>query len=552
MPEITFYYIFITAFITSLIMVPYISNLAVRIGGMDRPNERKIHSREIPRLGGIAIFFAFILAIVLYCKFDTELKGILAGAIIIFLVGLADDLATLTPNKKLLGQFIAAAVVVIIGNVRLTSIGDPFGLGDIELGFMSIPFSLFALIGVMNAINLHDGLDGLAGGVSAIACIVFGTLAYKTNNQNLLCLITALLGAIFGFLNYNTFPAKIFMGDAGSLLLGYCMGVFSINLVSNSNDLVSPYVPLIVLAVPILDTLVVMTNRLLKGNSLFSPDKSHIHHRLLDLGIGHKFTVIVVYGITYALGTFSVLSQRLEDYCLVAGIIVTFVTIYTCVNYFSRHGFLEKSNLFLSNQSIRETSIYQSIMEFSPSILFLIKYLLLTILVISIFIPKDTGDVSTIIFGCLIAMLVLFFFMVTDCGDKLLQGVLYLSGILIIFQMENLGRETTLLGFQLLAISNILFITLLAMIGFKIFLRRNAEIFTASSLEYFVFFIALCIPLLPGQLTSKYHLLTVAGKSTILFFAYKMILMREIRRNRKILFVTFLALFTVLLRHFTG
>lgn len=547
MSLLNFIYIFITAMFTSMVMVPPISNLAVRIGGIDRPDARKVHVTETPRLGGIVVFFAFILPIHFYCVIDNQLKGIMAGAVIIFLVGLADDLADLNPKKKLLGQFAAAAIVVIYGNVRLGSLGNPLGLGEIELGLFAIPFSIFALVGVMNAINLLDGLDGLAGGVSAIVCVVFGALAYKTGDYPLVCLTIALLGGIVGFLNYNTYPARIFMGDSGSLLLGYCLGTFAIMLVSGSNGQVSPYIPLIVLAVPILDTLVVMTNRIKKRRRLFLPDRSHLHHRLLDLGFGHKFAVIIVYGITYLLSIFAIIGRRFEDYHLAVGLLTGFVIIYTSLHLFSHYGIRSRLSLLISNQSLRETEFHKWLLKFSPILLRFVKYLLMAILILSIFIPYAKLPAGAAIPGFLLLLVTALFFTTSEFGNKALQLALYFSGAFIIFQMENFGRVSTLFGMPVLLISNQLFFALLACGVSKLFLEKRTKILTNSPLEYFVFFIALVMPLLPSELTREYHLLTVGGKSIILFFAYKMVLMSEIRRNRKILFVTFLALGSELL-----
>ena len=314
---ITLFYIFFTALMASLILIPPISHLAIRVGGIDVPDERKVHCDDTPRLGGIAIFSAFLFAVLFFCDIDLQIKGFLSGAVIIFLTGLADDLTNLTPRQKFLGEIIAATIAVVIGGLELSSLGNPLGLGTISLGPFAIPFTIFAVVGVTNAVNLLDGLDGLAAGGTAIACLAFGTLAYQSGNYSLLALDLALIGAIIGFLRYNTYPAKIFMGDSGSLFLGYCMGIFSVMLITSGNTKISTYTPLVILAVPVLDTLVVMFKRLSLGNKVFSPDKSHIHHRLLEIGIGHKYSVILVYGISYFLSLFAVLCYDLPDYILV-------------------------------------------------------------------------------------------------------------------------------------------------------------------------------------------------------------------------------------------
>lgn len=516
MPTITLFYIFITALLASLVLIPPVSRLAFKVGGMDRPDSRKVHSAATPRLGGIAIFFAFLVPLLLYCDLSQRLSGILAGALIAFLVGLADDLFDIAPRQKLAGQMLAATAVVTLGEVRLTSLGDPLGLGGIELGMLSVPFSIFAIVGVMNAINLIDGLDGLAGGISSIACVVLGAICWKTGNLALLCVITSLLGATVGFLNYNTYPARIFLGDSGSLLLGYLMGVCSILLVSGGDGRVSPCVPLIVLAVPILDTIVVMVNRLRKGSKLFSADKSHIHHRLLDLGLGHKGTVIVAYGLTYALSSFAVLGHGLRDHHLAAGLALIFCVGYSSLNLISKHRLHRYLRLPRNNESLRRSAAYRRMVTLSRALLVPAKGLLLLTLALSCCLPASAGHGGVGAAGLVTLLLLIFG---SQRSNRLMQLVLYLGSAFMIFQMENLARGTSLLGLPALAISDYLFLLLCAGLGVGIFVQGRGRMQTNSPVEYLIVFITLSLPLLPHDLTRELHLLTVAGKSLIFFFA---------------------------------
>lgn len=231
MPKIHLFYIFLTSMLTSLVLIPPISRLATSIGVYDDQDERKLHSGAIPRLGGIAIFFAVLLSVILFSEINLQIRGFLAGAVVIFLTGLTDDLAKIVPVKKLLGEVLAAWVATVLGNLQINSIGNLFGGGAIELGYLSIPFTVFAIVGVINAVNLLDGLDGLAGGVTAIAACAIGLIAYLTGHNNLAVLCMALLGGVVGFLKFNSYPARIFMGDGGSLFLGYCLAVLSVQLV---------------------------------------------------------------------------------------------------------------------------------------------------------------------------------------------------------------------------------------------------------------------------------------------------------------------------------
>lgn len=542
------FYIFSTSLMTSLVMIPPISNLAVKIGGMDRPDERKVHCAETPRLGGIAVFCAFIFSALFFIDIGHQIRAFLAGAVVIFLTGLADDLKGLSPRDKLIGEVAAAAVAVLSGGITITTLGNPLGLGEFQLGALAIPFTIFAVVGVMNSINLIDGLDGLAGGTSAVACLAFGAFAWKTGNTDLLQLVVALLGAIVGFLRYNTYPARIFMGDSGSLFLGYCMGFFSVLLLKSPENMVSPVAPLLILGIPILDTLFVMGRRKLHGKNISSPDKTHIHHRLLDLGFGHRFSVLLVYGLSYFLALSALMLHGSSDPIQLMVLVLFCIITYSCL-YFLSHSVKSRQFFSLkSNKSIQQTNTFRSLVEYSRFLLVVIKYLLLVILTLVIFVKPEYPDY--IVWGSSLLLVCMLVLLPVGSGrnNYLLEPVIYLSGLISIFTIANYGRQTELVGINLIYISNILFAGLLMAITIKILLRKRVGSLINTRFEYLILFIVVAVPLLPAELTTKYHLMSVAAKSVIMFVAYKLILMRQIRRNRKILFATLIALLALILR----
>jgi len=544
-------YVFFTAAIISTILVPYVSRLSVRIGGIDTPDDRKVHSFATPRLGGIALFSSLLFTVIFFCDINQQLKGFLSGAIIIFLTGLADDLTNLTPRQKFAGEFIAAGLAVFMGDICVRHLGDPFGLGVIELGLLSVPFTLIGIVGLINAINLLDGLDGLAGGVCSIVCVAFTILAYTSGNTVLCCLSIALLGALLGFLRYNNYPAKIFMGDSGSLLLGYCMGIFSIMLATGGSAPVSPYVPLIILGVPILDTLVVMINRKIRGNRLFLPDKTHLHHRLLDLGIGHKFTVLIVFGITYFLSIIGVLGRNLGDGILLLLFALFAVALYGFLHGLISYGWFGSIDIY-SNQALRSTIAHRSLVRLTCVLLVIIKSLVIAVLLLPMFLSP--GDISTFSLGPLVLLLVsaVMYFTKPAWQNMLLQIYIYLSGFFLIFIMGNYGRDETLLGIPLIYYSHTFFLLLLICLGIKIFIRKRVAHLIVFPFEYLIMLIVLIVPLLPQAFVSTYHLLTVAAKSVILFVGFKMILMRQPRRNRKIILAIAVSALVLAVRYATG
>lgn len=545
---VSLFYIFFTSLMTSVILIPPISRLSVRVGGMDAPDERKVHDNEIPRLGGIAIFCAFLFSVLFFIDIDHQLKGFMAGAVVIFLTGLADDLTGLSPSNKFVGEILAAYVAVISGGLTLSTIGNPLGLGEIHLGYLAIPFTVFAVVGVMNAINLIDGLDGLAGGTSAVACLAFGILAWKTGNYTLLALLVALLGAIIGFLHYNTYPARIFMGDSGSLFLGYCMGFFSILLLNQAGGYVSPVAPLMILGVPILDTLVVMGGRLMRGKSISSPDKTHIHHRLLKLGVGHRFSVLFIYGLAYVLAFTTILLRRANDSIQFSVLLAFCVVLYALLKGLAK---LESSPVFSTwknNQSFLQTETYRSIVNYSHYLLVVIKYLLLLVLALVIFISPNYPVPLVWACGLLVLGIPLIWMIGGISGNSLLKLAIYCSGLISIFIIENYGGQNTLAGLDILLLSHVLFALLFGAVGIKVVLRNRAGQLITSPFEYLILFVVVAVPLLPRNFTAEYHLMIVAAKSVVMFVAYKLVLMRQIRSNRKILVATFLSLLALVVR----
>lgn len=542
MPIIFYFYIFLTALFTTLVLIPTISRLAVSIGIFDSQDERKVHAGAIPRLGGIAIFFAVLLGVVLFSDIDRQTRGFLAGGVVIFLTGLTDDLTGLQPKKKLLGQLVAALIMTVVGQVQLTSLGNLFGTGPIELGYFAVPFTVFAIVGVINAINLMDGLDGLAGGVTAIATSAMGIIAWNTGNMPLVGICIALLGGVVGFLKFNSYPARIFMGDGGSLLLGYSLAFISIDLVGHGDGRVATMVPLIILAVPICDTGYVMVKRLCNRRHIFSPDRSHIHHRIMELGIGHRATVVLVYGLSYLLAIYGVMFQCLSDHVQLLMLLLmlsVFCVLYRVLARLVSHN----ASLFLKDdRSFINVFTYRWIVHCSHYLLVITKYVVLAALFLTVFITSRPGKELVSVAALLILLTIVLILQTNDWGNRFLQFVLYFNGAFLVYVMENYGRNTELAGIQLNLLSSLLFLVLFIVSGSLLFLRKKSKVLLNSPMEYFILFIVIAIPLLPDTFTGPRHLLTVTGKSLILFLSYKMIFMLKVRRNRKVIVATLLAL----------
>ncbi|MFS0645412.1 MraY family glycosyltransferase [Siminovitchia sp. 179-K 8D1 HS] len=284
----------IICFMITIILTPAVKHLAHRWGAIDRPNKRKIHQQPTPLLGGLAIFASFLAGVILIFPFDQRMITIIAGALIIVMTGFLDDILQMPARFKLLGQVIAASVI-ILGGLVITELNIPFG-GQIELGFFSIPITMLWIVGITNAINLIDGLDGLAAGVSAIAFSAISFMAFLHGDFFVLALGLICIGSTLGFLVYNFYPANIFMGDTGALFLGYMIAVLSL-LGFKSVTFISFIIPIIILGVPISDTLFAIIRRIIHKKPIAAPDKAHLHHCLLLIGFSHRQAVLAIYGI---------------------------------------------------------------------------------------------------------------------------------------------------------------------------------------------------------------------------------------------------------------
>ncbi len=312
------------AFISALVLTPLVIQFAFQIKAVDQPNYRKVHQKAMPRIGGLAIFGAFLIGYFVLRPEDEHAVYILLGAILIILTGFLDDLLNITPKAKLLGQ-LAAAGIVIYGGLQVTFITLPL-IGVIEFGYLSIPITLLWIVGITNAINLIDGLDGLAAGVSTIALIAMAVMAAIMGDVFVMGVALVLAASAIGFLFYNFHPAKIFMGDTGSLFLGFMISVLALSGFKNV-ALISFIIPVLMLGVPVSDTFFAIIRRIRLKQPISAPDKSHLHHRLIAVGFSHRQTVIIIYFIAILFGVTAILFSQATVWGAVVLLIVVLLVI---------------------------------------------------------------------------------------------------------------------------------------------------------------------------------------------------------------------------------
>ena len=298
---------FATALVIAFALTPVVKSFAFKIGAVDVPKDnRRMHKTPIPRVGGLAIYLGFLVSVLIFGNMTAELQAILLGSVVLILLGVIDDVVALSPKIKFVGQ-IAAAVIVMVAGVRIEVLSNPLGKGFFHLGWASYPITLLWIVGMINAVNFIDGLDCLACGVSSIASLTVFTIALLVSEPYVAIVMAALTGACFGFLPYNMNPAKIFMGDTGSTFLGYVLAVVSINGLFKSAAIISFAVPFLMLGLPIFDTCFAILRRVSHGQSPMAPDRGHIHHRLIDMGLTQKQAVAVLYVISVVLGLAAVI-----------------------------------------------------------------------------------------------------------------------------------------------------------------------------------------------------------------------------------------------------
>ena len=316
------------AAVVSFLATPLVKTLAYKVGAIDVPKDnRRMHKVPIPRLGGLAIFIAFLLSVLVFANIDRQMQGILLGATLIVVLGVMDDIMALNALPKLIVQIVAAGIAVYHGCViQFVSNPNVFSkMTYLNLGWLSVPITIIWIVAITNAVNLIDGLDGLAVGVSAISTASITVIALLVAETNVAIVLAALFGACLGFIPYNMNPAKIFMGDTGATFLGYILATLSVTGLFKMYAIISFAVPFLILGVPIFDICFAFLRRIAKGQNPMKADRGHVHHRLIDMGFSQKQAVAISYMLAAILGLAAVLlttSGELKALILIGAIFV--------------------------------------------------------------------------------------------------------------------------------------------------------------------------------------------------------------------------------------
>ena len=298
------FYSFLSALLICYIAIPKLIFLAQKFKLLDTPEDRSSHKVCTPFFGGIAIFIGVIFSLLFWVDNFKNIQFILVSILIVFIVGVIDDLRPISPSNKLIGQIIAALIIIFLCDLQIDSMHGVLGVYDLPV-WIAVLFTIFVVIVIINGFNLIDGIDGLAGGIGLISSLSFGVIALIIDQIDIALIAFTLSGALIGFLKFNIFPARIFMGDTGSLVVGMILSILAINcikygLVNESSSLpnIGPLLAISLLAIPLFDSLRVFVVRAIKGNGPLTAARDHVHHVLIDLGAGHKYTSLILFSVS--------------------------------------------------------------------------------------------------------------------------------------------------------------------------------------------------------------------------------------------------------------
>ena len=506
---------FIVSLVISMLLVPPLIRLAPLIGAIDLPDARKVHAQAIPRIGGIAMIIGVMVPVLFWLPLDQKHLALLTAFSVLLFFGIWDDRSDLHYRIKFLGQFLAVLIVVLGADVVVRNM--PFLESPLP-DYIAIPFTIFALVGITNAINLSDGLDGLAGGTTLLSFCMIAFIGFQSGNPELVILCMAVAGAIMGFLRHNTYPARIFMGDTGSQFLGFSAGVLVVILSQSVNMAMSPVIPLLLLGLPILDTVAVMAQRIYEKRSPFSPDKNHIHHKLLALGFDHYEAVLVIY-VVQCIFVGSAFALLYESDTLIFS--VYFLFSFAALFLFHR---AMKTNWRVHRNTAADSSLRRGIrwlagtgmLEKVPTLF--LKIGIPLFVMFAILVPQAIEPDIAVLALVLLVLFILFtvFMPLVSMAEK---AVVYVVCVLAVYLLESSISSVS----EYTDVINI-YMVILA-IAFAVKVRfSSSRTFQITPLDFLVVLLVLLVPNLPEFSTSEMPLGESAFKLIVLFYTSEAVL----------------------------
>lgn len=515
---------FVVALATTAALIPPLTRWAPTLGLTDEPGPRKVHSTAVPRVGGLAMVAGIVLPAFLTLEMSRSIQGLLIGLAVLLVFGLWDDSKSLGYRAKFAGQVIAVVLCMTVGEVRIDAV-----IAGIQLPpWASTVLTFFFLVGVTNAVNLSDGLDGLAGGMVLLCFSGIALLAAASGNAPVTGLALIEAGAILGFLRFNTHPARVFMGDSGSQVLGFTAGVLAILATQNEITAVSGALPLLLLGVPILDTVTVMLKRLRAGRSPFSADRNHLHHKLLEVGFAHREAVALIYTMQAALLLLAYFMRFESDvaitiaFCGFAAVVLGLLRLAA-----ERHWKVRNPDgggpLAAVARRLRAALPGSRIPQLAlGTMAACLAAYAATVLGAS----KHVGvDVGALCLGMLIVLLLLSKWRAERPLQSVERGVAYVSVVLLVYLDQTSVDKTALftnLSWMLLGVTGAA-----ALVRFSLSPTRRFEV---TALDLLVVILALVLPNLPGSVSLPPQLSAGIAKAIILLYVVELLLAAELKR----------------------
>ena len=513
---------FLLAMIVTMAWLPVFGRVATKWGIVDNPGVRKVHALPIPRVGGLAMVIGVLVAAIIIIPLNTHDRWFLIAAAVLAAFGAADDRFDLDYRVKLFGQLIAILIVVVGGDAAIHSVTLDERLPLPQ--WLAIPLTVFFLVGITNAINLADGLDGLAGGTTFLCLGALAMLAHGSGQIVTAALSLAFAGAILGFLRFNTFPASVFMGDAGSQLLGFAVGVLSLRATQSGTSALSAAMPILLLALPILDTLSVMVQRISEGRSPFSPDKNHIHHKLLALGFDHHEAVMIIYAIQADLFLLAYWLRYESDVTILGVVSIFFVVSIAIFQTAARRRWRFRG----PREAKRDSPLTRFVTKMrGPQYLPRWSYFAVAVAVgvYALLILAETvrlsGDVQILLVALLAVTCVLLVFLRAKPLNIVEKAALYVTAAVLVYLDSVIlpqQRMFTGLGWAAIGVAA-------AGTAFRLRLTPDRR-FVLTPLDLIILFVALVVPSLPGSFAMPDGGAAGIAKLVALFYAIEVLVSR--------------------------
>ena len=512
----TLFFSFVGSLIICMALIPPLMATASRLQFLDIPkDQRRVHAIPVAKVGGIAFGVGTFSAMLIWAPKDDIVVAGLLGGVTILLFGMWDDRVGLPYTIKFLGQTLGALIIMWQGNIHLNSL--PFVETELPL-WVAYPLTTLIIVGVTNAVNLADGLDGLAGGLSLLSFAGMACLAYLGGDQTVTLLMVPVLGGLLGFLRFNTYPARIFMGDAGSQFLGFFMAVSAIVLTDPQRGPYTPALGLFLLGLPLLDTVGVMLQRLKEGRSPFVADKNHLHHKLLAMGLSHYEAVLMIYLLQAALVTLAYILRWQSELAILStyGLVATMI-LYPFLR--SRSWKIQSNRMLkTADRLLTRASTITSSPWLTTEPIQILGIAVPAFLILSVFLPKHVPDDMGYVAAVMFAVMLIGLWASPRISSLVVRGGLYVGSTFIMYLSEQPASST-----DILSPIHIFFVGLAVLVALTI--RFNSEHrFQTTPLDYLMVFLAIMVPALPEMQMGDIHLSFLTAKLIVLFFSFELLL----------------------------